>query len=109
MKRVITTLLLVTLIQCALVAIVYWPQQMDTSQSVKPVWETLTAAAIDEIRIVDEQGQEQLLQKNGEHWQLPGQHTLPVDPERIEKLLARSFIPPGWLAGGTLSGGPPAL
>jgi len=86
-KRVITTLLLVTLIQCALVATVYWPQQIDTSQSVRPVWETLTAAAIDEIRIVDEQGQEQLLQKNGEHWQLPGQHTLPVDPERIEKLL----------------------
>ena len=88
MKRVTTSLLLVTLGQCALVAAVYWPQQRSASQSVQPVWETLVASAIDEIRIVDEQGQELLLQKNGERWRLPGQHTLPVDPEKIEKLLA---------------------
>ena len=87
MSRPVITLLLTFLIQCGIVAAVYWPQQ-DLAQ--RPLHQPLLPSGpdiIDEIRIGDEYDNKTTLQKVGERWFLPDLENLPADSDRIDKLL----------------------
>ena len=87
MSRAVTTLLLVLLIQCGIVATVYWPKP-DTVQA--PLRQPLLPSGrdiIDEIRIGDKYDNQTTLTKVGDHWILPDLENLPADSSKIDKLL----------------------
>ena len=89
MNHPVTTLLLVFLIQCGIVATVYWPQQ-DLVQV--PLQQPLLPSGpgiIDEIRISDEYDNGTTLTKGGDHWFLPDLENLPADSDKVDKLLER--------------------
>jgi len=87
MKPLINALLLVFIIQCALVATLYWPDanllEMINTEQLVPFEPYL----LDEIHIGDEQGNEAVLLKVGDQWILPDLTGLAVSPELIKKLL----------------------
>jgi hypothetical protein len=87
MKQLINALLAVFIIQCAMVAALYWPdaglmEVLNTEQLVPfDPW------LLDEIHIGDEQGNEAVLLKAGDRWILPDLTGLSVSPDLIDKLL----------------------
>ncbi len=87
MKQLIKLLLVIAVIQCAMVATVYWPEAtllaMMSTEHLVPFEPYL----VDEIHIGDEQGNEAVLLNTGDHWILPDLLGLSVSPELIEKLL----------------------
>jgi len=87
MKPLINGLLLVFIIQCALVATLYWPdtnllEMINTEQFVP-----FEPYLLDEIHIGDDQGNEAVLLKAGDRWILPDVTGLAVSPELINTLL----------------------
>ena len=87
MNRTVGTLLLLLLIQCAMVAIVYWPatDALPSGGSVAP-GSPFDSLSVDEIRITDSAGSKALLQKIGDRWLLPALTGLPADAEMVDKL-----------------------
>ncbi|RLA56605.1 MAG: hypothetical protein DRQ65_02880 [Gammaproteobacteria bacterium] len=97
MNRPITALLLVFLVQCGIVATVYWPQQ-DMLQA--PLQQPLVpqdTGIIDEIRIGDEYDNETTLTKVGGHWFISDLENLPANSDKVDTLLERITGPDnGW-------------
>ncbi len=87
MKQLINALLTVFIIQCAMVATLYWPdaglmEVLSTEQLVPfDPW------LLDEIHVGDEQGNEAVLLKTGDRWILPDLTGLSASPDLIDKLL----------------------
>jgi len=96
-NRPITALLLVFLVQCGIVATVYWPQQ-DMLQA--PLQQPLVpqdTGIIDEIRIGDEYDNETTLTKVGGHWFISDLENLPANSDKVDTLLERITGPDnGW-------------
>lgn len=88
MKRIISALLLVLAIQCALVAIVYWPRLTGPAQDTLEPLTTFSPASIDEIYVGDKYDNETMLRKTGDRWILPELENLPADTAMVDKLLA---------------------
>jgi hypothetical protein len=96
-SRPVTTLLLVLLIQCGIVATVYWPQQAAVQASRQQPLLPSGPDIIDEIRIGDQYDNEATLTKVGGLWILPELENLPADSSKIDKLLERISTPDnGW-------------
>jgi hypothetical protein len=86
MRLLIKALLLIFFIQCAMTAALYLPdtglmQALNTEQLIP-----FEPYLVDEIHIGDEQGNEAVLIKGGDHWILPDLAGLSISPELIEKL-----------------------
>ena len=97
MNRIIVPLLLILLIQCALVALVYWPQNASGPGAEPGALATANPAKVDEIRIGDEYDNEAVIRRVGELWLLPGLNNLPADSARVEALLEGILAAePGW-------------
>ena len=107
MSRVVSLLLLVSLVQCVLVIGLYWPKSPETGQphdSVTQLFATPIAGVIDELVISDEYDNEVRLLKRGEHWLLPELGSLPADSARVEKLLeALASEQNGWPVASTVA------
>lgn len=103
MNRAGYALLLLLLVQLALVAKLYWSDQMvDLSQSGTSLADT-GPFLIDEIHIQDGKGVETRLNKVDGHWILPEQDGLPADTARVENLLELlTATDPGWPVAHTL-------
>jgi Domain of unknown function (DUF4340) len=86
-NRNLLTGLLVLLIQCGLVAIVYWPQIDTRALTVKQPMAPFEPANIDRISIGDEYDNETLLRRSGDRWILPELENLPADTDKINHLL----------------------
>ena len=86
MNRWGKALLVLLLMQCAVVAAVFWP---DTSQNryEKQTFAPFPVNAIDELRIGDEYDNEVVLKRLGDKWLLPNMENLPANTDKIEKLL----------------------
>ena len=87
MNRAVPVLLLVLLIQCGIVAIVFWPQQSPGTGATGPGLAPFSVDAIDELRIGDEFDNEAILVKSGQQWLLPDLENLPADPAKVDTLL----------------------
>ncbi len=97
MNRPVTTLLLVLLIQCGIVATVYWPQQDMAQPRLQRPLVPSGPGVIDEIRIGDEYDNETTLTRAGDHWFLSDLENLPADSGKVDKLLERITGPDnGW-------------
>lgn len=105
MKRAITPLLLILLIQCILVAAVYWPRLTESEQATTA--NKLSRAqpgTINEIHIGDEYDNQAVLQRTGDIWILPEMQELPADSARIDELLRRlAEEDPGWPVANTIA------
>lgn len=88
MNRSVAALSLLLLLQCGLLAALYWPAGSAPQQAPEVALAPVNTAAIDEIRIGDDYDNEAVLQRAGEHWLLPDLGGLPADPEKVDKLLA---------------------
>jgi hypothetical protein len=86
-NRWITALSLVLLIQCGIVAAVFWPQQSTQQQSASQTFAPFPVNAIDELHISDEFDNEAVLVRSGEQWLLPDLENLPADANRVDALL----------------------
>jgi len=107
MSRVVSLLLLLSLVQCVIVIGLYWPQSSGVAQSPDSVTQlfapSITGGA-DEIVIDDEHDSEVRLSKRGERWLLPELGSLPADSDRIEKLLATlAGEQTGWPVASTVA------
>ncbi len=87
MKRAITALLLVLLIQCGIAAAVFWPQQAEDQKHAARTLAPVARDAIDEIRIGDEFANEAVLARSGKQWLLPALENLPADADKVDVLL----------------------
>lgn len=87
MNRVIAPLLLVLVIQCFMVAAVYWPAPVGEGQTPMQRLATTSPEQVDEIRIGDEYDNEAVLQRAGERWLLPVLDGLPADNARVAQML----------------------
>jgi hypothetical protein len=95
--RGVTLLLLVLVIQCGLVAVVFWPQHVETVESAHEVLTPFPVTSVDELRIGDEFDNEAVLVKSGERWLLPELENLPADPAKVEAALqALQIAPDSW-------------
>ena len=105
MKRAITPLLLIFLIQCILVAVVYWPEPAEPEQAIataKLIHAQLHM--IDEIHIGDDYDNQAVLERVGDLWILPEMQELPADNARINDLLRRmGEEDPGWPVANTIA------
>lgn len=95
MTRGVGALLLVLVIQCGLVAVVFWPQQIDRVDTAQQVLTPFPTTSVDELRIGDEFDNEAVLIKSGEQWLLPELEDLPADPAKIQSVLKALQIAPG--------------
>lgn len=88
MKRAITLLLLVLLIQCGIAGVVFWPKQGAGGKAAANTLAPVSSDMIDELRIGDESDNEAVLVRSGERWLLPDLENLPADAEKVEALLS---------------------
>ena len=105
MRRAIPPLLLIFLIQCVLVAVVYWPESAVPEQATTATRLTLAMPdTIDEIHIGDEYDNQAVLQRAGDRWILPELQELPADNARVNDLLQRIVKEdPGWPVANTIA------
>jgi hypothetical protein len=96
-NRWVGTLLFMLLIQCGLLAAVYWPSQNDTQAAATQLLVHFDSAAIDQIRIGDGYANEAVLVKVDGLWRLSNLENLPADSKKINELL-QSITPQasGW-------------
>ena len=87
MKRTTGALLLILLIQCVIVSTAYWPRPAGLNSTAQPIWRSVDAGSVDEVRITDDSKRELVLQQSATGWLVPGLQTLPADPEMISGLL----------------------
>ncbi len=95
MNRAKTGLLLVLLIQCGIIASLYWPVQSPRTGSTGQGLAAFSIDTIDELRIGDEFDNEAILVRSGEQWLLPDLENLPADPLRVHALLQSITGQPG--------------
>ena len=87
MKAPVSTLLILLMVQCAIAAILYWPDDMlPTMRDKKPLI-AFNADLLDEINISDRHDNEVILLRRGEHWILPELEDLPADDRMITDLI----------------------
>ena len=86
MNRAIALLIVVFSVQIALTAHLYWPDSGPELMQSTPLT-LLDAAAIDEIHIEDDRGNETRLKRVENSWLLPELDNLPADEEKIDALL----------------------
>lgn len=87
MKPLINALIAIFIIQSAMVASLYWPdtgilEALNTEHLVP-----FEPYLLDEIHMGDEQGNEAVVLKAGDHWILPDLAGMAVEPDHIDKLL----------------------
>lgn len=87
MKRSVTVLLLALLIQCGIVAVVFYPRQVPVNAPTEQALAPFSNDAIDELRIGDEYDNETVLKKSGTQWLLADLENLPADPVKVDTLL----------------------
>ncbi|MCB1704218.1 MAG: DUF4340 domain-containing protein [Halioglobus sp.] len=87
MKHWIPALIVVLVIQCAIVATVFWPQPASRQQDARQAFAAFPIDAIDELHIGDEFDNEVVLVRSGEQWLLPDLEDLPADASRVDALL----------------------
>lgn len=86
MNRKLSSLLVILVIQCILVAVVYWPDSGKRDSAIEAM------APFDRNRVTglyvgDEFDNETVLEKVGERWLLPELEGLPADTAMVDKLL----------------------
>jgi hypothetical protein len=86
-NRLAYALLLILLIQCAVIAGVFWPDRSGGQNSAAPLLPPLPITAIDELHISDEFDNEAILIRAGQQWLLPDRENLPADARKIDALL----------------------
>ena len=86
MNRAIALLIMVFGVQIALTAHLYWPDSGPELMQSTPLIR-LDTAAIDEIHIEDDRGNETRLKRVENSWLLPELDNLPADEEKTEALL----------------------
>jgi len=94
-NRAVTVLLLVLLIQCGLVAVVYWPQRDSGVNTAEDVLVPFSTAAVDELIVGDNFDNEVMLVKSGDQWLLPDMENLPADPGKVDVVLNAIQPEPG--------------
>lgn len=87
MNRINSALLLVLVIQGFLAAVVYWPQQEEPVAAPTEPLLKIDRAAVADIQLADDQGNEAVLQHVDGRWQLPARQELPADSDLVEVLL----------------------
>jgi hypothetical protein len=87
-NRSVGTLLLVLVIQCLILATVYWPGSGRHQQASREPMLAFGPDAVNEIYIGDEYDNETVVRRAGDRWVLPELEQLPADSARIEALLA---------------------
>jgi hypothetical protein len=96
-KRGITVLLLVLLIQCGIAAAVFWPMPDEARKSATQPLVPVAHEQIDEVRIGDEFDNEAVLVRSGGRWLLPTLENLPADADKVESVLQGiTAQTPGW-------------
>lgn len=88
MNRSAGALLLILLVQCVLVATVYWPQAGPQPKSAGESLAPFNLDLVDEIHVGDEYDNETVLQRIGQRWLLPELERLPADTAMVDQLLA---------------------
>ena len=88
MNRQVGTLLMVLLLQCGLVAVMYWPQSANMDDLKVESLLPFDPDDVDEIYVEDEKGNEAILLKMEDRWLLPDLAGIPIDSEMIAKLLS---------------------
>jgi hypothetical protein len=86
-NRTVTALTLVLLIQCGIVAVVFWPERAPPQESTRAALAPFQVDAVRELHIGDEFDNEAMLVRSGEQWLLPDLENLPADPVKVEALL----------------------
>jgi Domain of unknown function (DUF4340) len=86
-KRAVTALLLVLLIQCGITAAIFWPRQVPVNASTEQTLAPFSDNSIDEVHIGDEFDNEVVLVRSGKQWLLPELENLPADPAKVDTLL----------------------
>ncbi|HAN28780.1 MAG TPA: hypothetical protein DCP75_13860, partial [Haliea salexigens] len=74
----IRTLALILLIQCAITAAVYWPQETSAPEHTGAVLVAFKPEQIATITIGDAEGMQVTLRREGGSWQLPALDGLPA-------------------------------
>jgi hypothetical protein len=96
-RRAITVLLLILLIQCGIAAVVFWPGQDEAREPAMQALAPIAREQIDELRIGDEFDNEAVIVRSGERWLLPDLDNLPADTEKVETVLSSiTAQDPGW-------------
>ena len=107
MTRVVSLLLLLSLVQCVIVIGLYWPKSTKIGQphnSVPQLISPSIVGQVDEVVIGDEYDNEVRLVKRGERWLLPELGSLPADSVRVESLLATlAGEQTGWPVASTVA------
>jgi hypothetical protein len=81
-------LLLVLIIQCIIIAAVFWPRYaLEPERAVRSLTQ-LAGESILEINVSDGQGNEATLQRSGEHWLLPALGGMQADTAMVNRLLS---------------------
>lgn len=88
MNRAVAALSLALVIQCGIVAAVFWPAGSRESATAATAFVPIDPATIDRVFIGDEYDNEAVLARTGTRWVIPALHGLPADTGRIESLLA---------------------
>ena len=86
MNRNLASLLLILLIQCVLVAAVYWPGAGARDNAIEAM-APFDRNSITELYVGDEFDNETALEKVGDRWFLPELEGLPADKAMVDKLL----------------------
>lgn len=87
MNRALLALLALFIIQCGIVAFIYWPGGSAEQATATVPFAPFNPDTIDQLIIGDEYDNEVVLTRSGERWIIPGLHGLPADSARIEALL----------------------
>ena len=91
MNRTTTLLAVLLLIQCALVAVVYWPQAAPSDRTQAVPMAPFDRDLVDEIFVGDEYDNETALLKAGDRWLLPELENLPADTAMVNRLLSATI------------------
>lgn len=87
MNRAVLALLALFVVQCGLVALVYWPGSAGRQAADSIPFAPFDPAALDRLAIGDAYDNEAVLARSGGRWIIPGLHGLPADEGKIDALL----------------------
>jgi hypothetical protein len=86
-KRWVTALFFLVLIQVGIVAVMFWPERTSQQTTTEQLLPRFPVNAIDELRISDSFDNEVVLVRSGEQWLLPDRENLPADASKVQALL----------------------
>ena len=86
MNRHTVPLVLILIIQCGMVAVLYWPQPIPSDAEEVESLLPFDPDEIDEVYVGDSQGNEAVLLRMSDQWILPDLAGMPIDREMIDKL-----------------------